>query len=95
METKELLQFEIITNSLVSSFCFIWISMLWVYGHYNLLILSVRASFTSIDGPRTERVENNLEKILRYNISYERSHHSGLVAKIRRQYVKEVSLTCQ
>ena len=28
-------QFEIIINVLVSSFHFIWIPMLWVYGHYN------------------------------------------------------------
>ena len=29
-------QFEIIMNALVSSFCIIWISMWWVYSHYNL-----------------------------------------------------------
>ena len=30
-------QFGIIINVLVSSFRFIWISMLWVYGHYTYL----------------------------------------------------------
>ena len=30
-------QFEIIINVLVSSFCFIWIPVLWVYGHYKYL----------------------------------------------------------
>ena len=29
-------RFEIIRNVSVSSFCFIWIPMLWVYGHYKL-----------------------------------------------------------
>ena len=33
METKGFFQFEIIINGLVSSFRFIWIPMLWVYGH--------------------------------------------------------------
>ena len=28
-------QFEIIINALVSSFCFIWIHMLLIYGHYK------------------------------------------------------------
>ena len=28
-------KFKIIRNVLVSSFCFIWISMLWVYGRYK------------------------------------------------------------
>ena len=28
-------QFEIIMNILVGFFCFIWIPMLWVYGHYT------------------------------------------------------------
>ena len=32
---KGFIQFEIITNVLVSSFWFIWIPMLWVYGHYK------------------------------------------------------------
>ena len=33
LETKGLFQFEIISNVLVSSIRFIWIPMLWVYGH--------------------------------------------------------------
>ena len=46
--TKGFFQFEIITNVLVSSFHFIWIPMLWglwVYGHYEYLIHSVRGSY--------------------------------------------------
>ena len=34
---KALNQFEIIINVSVSSFWFIWIPMLWVYGHYKYL----------------------------------------------------------
>ena len=37
-------QFEIIINVLVSSFCFILIPMLWVYGYYKCLIFSGRGS---------------------------------------------------
>ena len=44
----EIMGFEIILNVLVSSFRFIWIPMLWVYGHYTFLILSVRES--TLDG---------------------------------------------
>ena len=32
--TEDFVQFKIIINVLVSSFWFIWIPMLWVYGHY-------------------------------------------------------------
>ena len=32
---KGFFQFEITINGLVSSFWFIWIPMLWVYGHYK------------------------------------------------------------
>ena len=35
MEKKEIFQFEMIINVLISSFCFIWIHMLGVYGHYK------------------------------------------------------------
>ena len=35
-------QFDIIINVLVSSFWFIWIQMLWVYGQYKCLVFSVR-----------------------------------------------------
>ena len=35
METKRFFQFEIIKNGVDSSFLFIWIPMLWVYGHYK------------------------------------------------------------
>ena len=34
-QTKGFSRFEIIINVLVSSFRFIWIPMLWVYGHYQ------------------------------------------------------------
>ena len=37
-------QFEIIITVLVSSFRFIWIPMLWVYGHYKYFTLSARGS---------------------------------------------------
>ena len=48
-------QFEIIINVLVSSFCFIRIFMLWVYGHYKYLssfsanIVLIRQYMTSTD----------------------------------------------
>ena len=42
-------QFEIIINGLVSSFCYIWIYMLLVYGHYNCL-----RSFNPINWCSTE-----------------------------------------
>ena len=34
-DQRGVFQFEIIINIIVSSFRFIWIPMLWVYGHYN------------------------------------------------------------
>ena len=42
MESKGLLQFEIIINVLVSFFRFTLIHILWAYSHYTFLILSVR-----------------------------------------------------
>ena len=39
-------QFQIIIPVLVSSFRFIWIPMLWVYGHYKYFTLSVRISIS-------------------------------------------------
>ena len=48
-------QIEIILNVSVSPFCFIWIPMLWVYGHYNVfnsfsaVIVFRRQNLTSID----------------------------------------------
>ena len=43
---KGLFQFEIITNALVNSFSFIWIPMLWVYGHLSYFYtLSARIVF--------------------------------------------------
>ena len=39
---KGFFQFEIIINVLVSSFCFIYIPMLRVYGYYYCLILLVQ-----------------------------------------------------
>ena len=41
------LQFAIIINVLVSSFRFIWIRMLRIYGHYKYFTLSVRASISA------------------------------------------------
>ena len=41
---KGFVQFEIIINLSVSSICYIWKTMLWVYGLYNFLILSVWGS---------------------------------------------------
>ena len=38
METNGFFKLEIIINVLVSSFCFIWIPMVWVYGYYIFLI---------------------------------------------------------
>ena len=75
METKGFFQFEIIINVLVSSFRFIWIPMLWVYGHYkyfNSLYVFIRlyTSETDVyrrqiltykDGPRTEGVKQFYE----------------------------------
>ena len=43
-DQKFFFQFEIIINVLVSSFWFIWISMLWVYGHINIFTLAVWGS---------------------------------------------------
>ena len=48
METK---RFEIIINVLGSFFRFIWIPMLWVYDHYDL-ILPVR-------GPPLDRLQTS------------------------------------
>ena len=49
---KDIIQFKIIMNVLVSSFWFIWIPMLWVYGHYNILILTVRGSTSESEAVR-------------------------------------------
>ena len=66
--TKSFFKFEIIINVLVSSFRFIWIPMLWVYGHYIFLFLPVRGPTLDVKiwrlcqiqkckvGPRAERV---------------------------------------
>ena len=64
MEINCFFQFAITTNFLVSSFCFIWISMVWVHGHYSLVnYFRTGTDFrgqnrTSKDGPRTERVHS-------------------------------------
>ena len=63
---------EIMVNVLVSSFCFIWISMSWVYSYYKYFTLSVQGStlksesgvyrrqiMTSKIGPRAERDKNH------------------------------------
>ena len=50
METKGFYQFEIIINVFVSSFGFIWIPMVWVYGHYKYFTLSVlESTLKSVD----------------------------------------------
>ena len=52
---KGIFPFEIIINVLVSSFCFIWIPMLWVCGHYEYFksfsagIVFRRQNLTSVD----------------------------------------------
>ena len=61
METKGFFQFEIIINVLVSSFCFIWISMFWVYDNYNMFnyfsagTVFRRQILTSEDGLRSQK----------------------------------------
>ena len=42
---KGVFQFEIIINVLVSSFCFIWIYMLCVYGGYFFIFFSAETHF--------------------------------------------------
>ena len=49
-------QLEIIMNAIVSSFCFIWILMLWVYDHWKYIIffsagtVFIRQNLPSVDG---------------------------------------------
>ena len=68
MENKRFFQFEIIINVLASSFCFIWIPILWVYGHYKYFYYDSagidfrRQNLTSKVDPRTVRV--NVDCIL-------------------------------
>ena len=45
---KGFFQFEIIINVLVRSFRFIWIPVLWVYGHYKCCTLLARGSTLDI-----------------------------------------------
>ena len=63
---KSTFEFEIIINVLVSSFRFICVPMIWVYGHYKFFNFSVRGSIlnvyrrqmlTSKVSLRTERVK--------------------------------------
>ena len=64
---KGFYQFVIIINVLLSSFCFIWKPILWVYDHYTFLIPLVRRQFdvhrrqamTSKDDPCAERVNSS------------------------------------
>ena len=53
METKGFIQSEIIINASASSFCFIWIPMLWVYGHY---FFPVRESTSNVSSSRLKTV---------------------------------------
>ena len=56
-------KFEIIIKVLFSSFCFIWIPMLWVYGHYKYFnsysaaIVFTRQNLTSVDVRRFWRIK--------------------------------------
>ena len=64
---KGFFQFEII---IVSSFCFIWIPMLWVYGHYNLFYsTSEWFDFSS------DRQGSNFESCVWRTVSSQSSHH--------------------
>ena len=60
-----LFQFEIITNVLVSSICFIRIPMLWVYGHYEYVYsfsagtVFIRQDLTYKDGPALKGPSTN------------------------------------
>ena len=55
MENKGFFHFKIIINVLVSSFCIIWLRMLWVYGYYIFFQCGDHIK-TSKDDPRTETV---------------------------------------
>ena len=68
---KVSLQFEIIINVLVSSFRFIWIPILWVYGHYTVSDLrfqcGIRLWMWESDvhvGPLTKRVNADMTNSL-------------------------------
>ena len=76
METKGFFQFEIIINVLVTSFRFIWIPILWIYGQYKYFLsmrgpslyvkiqrLYRRQILTYKDGPRTERAKKGSPSI--------------------------------
>ena len=59
MEVKWFFKFEIIINVLSSSFRFIWIPMLDVYGHYHFFqcgdrIYTNKSDVKYKDGPRAE-----------------------------------------
>ena len=66
METKFFL-FDIIINVLVSSLRFIWIPVLWVYGHYKYFyshsagIDFGRQNLTSKDGPGAVGINNDMK----------------------------------
>ena len=63
-------QFEIIINVLVSSFCFIWVPKLWIFGHYKYFIsfsagtVFIRQNYK--DGQRTERAMGLLLDAINY-----------------------------
>ena len=44
VENKKFYDWEIIINVSINSFYFIWILMLWVYGHYKYFNFSVQGS---------------------------------------------------
>ena len=52
--------FEIIINILVSSFRFIWIHMLWVYGHYKYFTLPVGGSTLDVRIWRLQRSDSDV-----------------------------------
>ena len=63
-ETKGFFQFELKINVLVGSFRFIWIPMLWVYGHYKYFTLSVwdRLQMSESDVVRFWRLKSAPQK---------------------------------
>ena len=70
METKCFFQFKIIINGLVSSFRFIWIPMLRVYGINCLIILVLEPSLDVIFHRTTQYYPHNGEQSVRCGHSH-------------------------
>ena len=88
---KFFFQYEIIINVLVMSFRFIWIPMLWVYGHYTYFTLAVRGStldiyrrliLTSKINPRAVRVKASITKVVTVNNGFLTIFKSNLTSYI-------------